>query len=84
MEKTKTRSAKKITETVKKIVGLNAASAKVETKGSAATVKEDDFFRRVQEKAYDLYLKRNCCPGNDLDDWYEAERIVRAELKYKR
>jgi len=84
MEKIKNKSAKRITETVKKIVGLKAAAAKVEAKKPVASVKQDDFFRRVQDKAYEIYVQRSCCHGNDLDDWYEAERLVRAEMKGKR
>jgi hypothetical protein len=78
MEKGKTRSAKKITDTVKKIVSLNSAATE---KQSASSVKKNDFLRRVQDKAYELYMKRGCGHGNDLDDWYEAERLVRAEIK---
>lgn len=34
---------------------------------------------RIAERAYDLYQKRGQSHGNDLDDWLEAERIVRSE-----
>lgn len=31
----------------------------------------------VQKKAYELYVKRGKKPGHELDDWLEAERLVR-------
>lgn len=35
---------------------------------------------RIQEKAYELYLKRGGSHGRDMDDWLEAERIVLREV----
>jgi len=31
-------------------------------------------------KAHELYEQRGGSPGQDLDDWLEAERLVRQEL----
>ncbi len=43
----------------------------------------DEFIARVRMKAYELYEKRNYSHGKDLDDWLEAERIVKEELGIK-
>ncbi|MFN3478876.1 MAG: DUF2934 domain-containing protein [Thermodesulfovibrionales bacterium] len=32
----------------------------------------------IAKVAYELYLRRGCAHGHDLDDWLEAERIVLA------
>lgn len=40
----------------------------------------DEFIARVRMKAYELYEKRGYTHGKDLDDWLEAERIVKKEL----
>lgn len=32
----------------------------------------------IAKVAYELYLRRGCTHGHDLDDWLEAERIVLA------
>ncbi|MFN3395622.1 MAG: DUF2934 domain-containing protein [Thermodesulfovibrionales bacterium] len=32
----------------------------------------------IAKVAYELYLRRGCVHGHDLDDWLEAERIVLA------
>lgn len=47
----------------------------------AASVHDDDgkLRRRIAERAYDLYLRRACAPGHDVEDWLEAERLLRDE-----
>jgi len=37
----------------------------------------------VQKKAYDLYEERGCQSGNDLEDWLNAERLVKEDLGIK-
>ena len=34
---------------------------------------------KVTQKAFELYQKRGCVPGHELDDWLEAERLVDRE-----
>jgi hypothetical protein len=35
---------------------------------------------KIAAKAYEIFMSRGGKPGNDLDDWLEAEKeIVRAE-----
>lgn len=43
----------------------------------------DEFIARVRMKAYEIYEKRGYSHGKDLDDWLEAERIVKEELGIK-
>jgi hypothetical protein len=40
----------------------------------------DEFIARVRNKAYELYKKRGSGHSKDLDDWLEAEKIVKKEL----
>lgn len=37
-----------------------------------------NLHEEIAKIAYELYLKRGCVHGHDLDDWLEAERIVLA------
>ncbi len=39
-----------------------------------------DYKKRISKKAYELYQQRGFQDGRDLDDWFEAERIVEEEL----
>lgn len=38
------------------------------------TITKDD----VRQRAYDLYLKRGATPGDELGDWFRAERELQA------
>ena len=44
----------------------------------------EDLFSRVQQKAYTFYEKRGYTHGNDWNDWFKAERLVKSELSRKR
>jgi hypothetical protein len=45
-----------------------------------ALLDRDELRRRTAEVAYSLYLRRGRGPGHDLEDWLEAERLVREEI----
>jgi len=46
-------------------------------------VSKEEFMQLVQKKSYELYEKRGCQPGNDLEDWLNAERLVKEDLGVK-
>jgi len=46
-------------------------------------VSREEFMQLVQQKAYEIYEKRGCKPGNDLEDWLNAERLVKLGLGIK-
>lgn len=46
-------------------------------------VSREEFMQLVQKKAYEIYEKRGCKSGNDLEDWLNAERLVKEELGLK-
>ncbi len=37
------------------------------------------FHNKIAQKAYELYEKRGCGDGRDLDDWLEAEKVLALE-----
>lgn len=78
MEKTKTRSAKRIAETVKKFVNGVKPTGKPSCQ---AMLQCEDVQRRIREKAYYLYLESGCVNGHDAEHWQKAEKFVLAELK---
>lgn len=76
----------KLASTLKRATGTsNAANSKPvvpeaktsNSKTEACHSKGDSCLKKIQEKAYDLYLKRNGGPGSAEQDWAEAERIVK-------
>ena len=46
----------------------------------ARPVDADGFLQKVEKKAYELYKKRGLEHGFDWDDWFEAEKIMEAEI----
>ncbi|MDO8602735.1 MAG: DUF2934 domain-containing protein [Candidatus Omnitrophota bacterium] len=46
-------------------------------------VSREEFMQLVQKKAYEIYEKRGCKSGNDLEDWLKAERLAKEELGMK-
>jgi hypothetical protein len=49
-------------------------------KSSNPTMSKDDLNALIAKKAYELYEKRGRKPGHTMDDWLEAERIVKGKL----
>lgn len=35
----------------------------------------------IEKKAYEIYEERGREPGKELDDWLEAEKIIRGKKK---
>ena len=46
-------------------------------------VSREEFMQLVQKKSYELYEKRGSKQGNDLEDWLNAERLVKEDLGLK-
>ncbi len=42
---------------------------------------ENALHEMIEKKAYEMYEKKGAEQGKDLDDWLEAEKIVKRELK---
>ncbi|GEM_PF-983186 len=85
MEK-KSRSAKVVGASKKAAVKVVAVGKKILSgvAGKAVSQKPgihpEEHARRIQDKAYELFLCRGLGHGDDQADWFEAERIVRSEL----
>jgi len=50
---------------------------RLETPLAQTTNAKGDFYQKVQETAYHLYIARGCAHGYDVEDWLAAEQIVR-------
>lgn len=48
-------------------------------KSSTSNVSQNELNTLIAKKSYELYEKRGRKPGHALDDWLEAERIVKAK-----
>ena len=47
---------------------------------SNPTMSKEDAVKLVEKKAYELYEKRGRKSGHSMDDWLEAERIIKGKL----
>jgi hypothetical protein len=43
----------------------------------------EDRTDLIRKRAYELYLRRGCSPGSEIEDWLLAEREVEGLLKQR-
>ena len=66
------------TSTVKRTTAKPRASKnRLENPLSQTTYQDADFYQKVQEMAYRLYVARGCAHGYDVEDWLTAEQVVK-------
>lgn len=49
-------------------------------KSSNPSMTNEDLKKLIEKKAYELYEKRGRKPGHSMNDWLEAERIVKGRI----
>ena len=49
-------------------------------RSSNPTMTKEDVSKLIEKKAYELYEKRGRKAGHSMDDWMEAERIIKGKL----
>ena len=52
---------------------------RLETPLAQTNYSKEEFYRKVQEQAYHLYVARGCANGYDVEDWLAAEQIVKGQ-----
>jgi len=60
-------------------VMARTASFKLD-RSSNPSITNEDLGKLITKKAYELYEKRGRKPGHAMDDWLEAERIIKGKL----
>jgi Protein of unknown function (DUF2934) len=63
--------------TVKRTAFTSQAPKKAEIPAAQKTASKEVSLQKIQEKAYELFLKRNGGPGSAEEDWALAEKIVK-------
>jgi hypothetical protein len=41
---------------------------------------EDSLRQQIAERAFELYLRRGCADGGDMEDWVQAEEEIIASF----
>ena len=49
-------------------------------RSSNPAMSKEDLNKLIEKKAYELYEKRGKKSGHTVDDWLEAERIIKGKL----
>jgi len=49
-------------------------------RSSNPTMTKEDLGKLIEKKAFELYEKRGKKSGHAMNDWLEAERIVKGKL----
>lgn len=62
----------------KRVINKNASLSRINNQNFLSREKLE---AAVREKAYELYVKRGCNSGNELGNWFEAEKLVKEEYK---
>ena len=44
-------------------------------------ISKEKLIKEIEKKSYELFLKRKGAHGNDLNDWLEAEKIIKKKYK---
>ena len=66
------------TATVKRTtVKSSKPKNRLETPLEQTSYSNGAFLQKVQEIAYQLYVARGCAHGYDVEDWIQAEQIVK-------
>ena len=54
--------------------------AKKSTNKIETSIPQDQLTNMIRKKAYELYEKRGKRQGRDMDNWLEAERIIKNKI----
>lgn len=68
---------------VKKTAVKKMAAKPAEKKASLANMKPGALNSLIAMKAYELFESHGYSHGNDLNDWYRAEKLVASAAKLK-
>jgi len=55
-------------------------TARKSTNKTNASVPQDQLTDMIRKKAYELYEKRGKKQGRDMDNWLEAERMIKQKM----
>jgi hypothetical protein len=57
------------------------SSKTAKSKGTLKNMSQEELRALIEKKAYEMFSKRGWSHGNDLGDWYQAEKAVLNSLK---
>jgi hypothetical protein len=61
---------------------MSKNQTKKEAQKGALNLSNEKVFEAIKKRAYDIYCKRGCTNGCDLNDWLEAEKETKKEFRF--
>ena len=55
--------------------------ARKNTDNSGTSIPQDQLTDMIRKKAYELYEKRGKKSGQDMNNWLEAERLIKQKIQ---
>ena len=55
--------------------------ARKNTDSSSTSIPQNQLTDMIRKKAYELYEKRGKKSGQDMNNWLEAERIIKQKIQ---
>jgi len=55
-------------------------SANEASSNTEMSIPQDQLTDMIRKKAYELYAKRGKKSGHDMDNWLEAERVIKQKI----
>ena len=62
----------------------NTRRISLEEAPGSSPADEQPVYEEIAKFAYELYQKRGKADGNDLEDWFEAEKILRERKRHRK
>lgn len=57
--------------------GRRAKRSEVTNAQNESSISLPELHKKIEQKAYELFEKRGCQHGNDIADWFTAEKLVK-------
>ncbi len=59
---------------------MKKGGRQLKAKASAKCLSEEQLVDEIKKTAYEVYEKKGCIVGNEMADWLEAEKLVKAQV----
>jgi hypothetical protein len=81
MEPMQSASSSRLKPAASDTGGLASAESSTNVKSAKPTITPEQWNDAVQKKAFELFEQRGYMQGNDLGDWFDAEKIVKQSMQ---
>jgi Protein of unknown function (DUF2934) len=77
------KTVRNTTSSTNQVIPMPDATATVTVRKNGGSIAPIDLEAQIRERAYELYEERGCTPGHESEDWFRAEREVRARHNHQ-